>query len=147
MQTGSARWIFLLFVTLSIGFGRGSSAAEIGVEDARAVRSVVEAQLDALAVDDEVVAFSFASPAIRKQFGDATQFMVMVRASYPMLIRPAATVFLRARRTDDGLFQPVHLRDRAGHSWRAIYLLRQQPDRAWRIDGCAVSVEEDGTEI
>ena len=136
-----------MFVIFMLCRGSSTWAAEIGAEDARAVREVIEAQLDAFAVDDAALAFSFASSSIRKRFGDPDQFMAMVRSSYPMLVQPAATSFLRPKAGDDAVIQAVRVRDQDGRTWRATYLLRQQSDRVWRIDGCAVSVEEGSTEI
>jgi hypothetical protein len=118
--------------------------------DARAVRKVVEAQLDAFAVDDAERAFSYASTSIRAQFGDATTFMAMVRGGYPMVVRPAAVSFLQAQANDDvdgTVFQAVHLRDRAGRHWRATYLLERQVGAGWRISGCVVVADSGKSSI
>ena len=85
-------------------------------------------------------AFSYAAPAIRAQFGDAQRFMAMVAGSYPMVIRPASTVFFQPTLDADGdVLQVVQLRDTAGKLWRASYLLARQPGNAWRIAGCVVA--------
>ncbi|MBC7942397.1 MAG: DUF4864 domain-containing protein [Chitinophagaceae bacterium] len=114
------------------------SAKPVPAAEARAVRAVVQAQLDALAADDAVRAFSFASPSIRQQFGDARTFMNMVRQAYPMIVRPAAVGFFVPLSEDGAIVQVVQLRDRAGAAWRAVYELRQQPDKTWRVNGCSV---------
>ena len=64
-----------LLAPLSVG------AAEFAQSDARAVRLVIESQLEAFAADDAQQAFSYASTAIQTQFGDAATFMAMVRAA------------------------------------------------------------------
>ena len=114
------------------------AAQAVSAADARAVREVVEAQLKALAVDDAVRAFSYASPAIRTQFGDAANFMAMVLSGYPMVLRPAATAFFQPAAIDGAVLQVLQLRDRAGKAWLATYTLQRQPDGRWRINGCAV---------
>ncbi len=106
--------------------------------DARAVRQVVQAQLRAMADGDAERAFSYAAPAIRAQFGDATRFMAMVSGSYPMVLRPRATVFFQPTLDDGQVLQVVQLRDAEGRHWRASYLLARQPDGHWRIAGCVV---------
>jgi len=116
---------------------------EVGDADARAVRAVVEAQLKAFAANDAVQAFSHASPAIQKQFGDAQTFAQMVRRAYPMLIRPAAISFYRPVAGASAITQAVMFRDGDGHVWRADYELQRQPDQRWRIEGCRVVASDD----
>lgn len=121
-----------------------AGAAALPEPDASAVRKVVQAQLEAFADDDAELAFSFASTGIRAQFGDATSFMAMVQAGYPMVVRPATVSFLRAQANDGAsgtVLQPVLLRDGAGRLWRANYLLERQPGAGWRISGCVVVAE------
>ena len=118
-----------------------AAAQAVPTADARAVREVVEAQLKALAVDDAVRAFSYASPTIRSQFGDAAHFMAMVQAGYPMVLRPTATAFFQPEAIDGAVLQVVQLRDRAGKAWLATYALQRQPDGRWRINGCAVQAD------
>lgn len=115
-----------------------AGAADIGATDARAIRAVVEAQLDAIAADDAVEAFSYASPSIRMQFDDASSFMTMVREGYPMLIHPAETFFSRPRAVEEEVLQTVHLTDQDGEAWLATYHLQRQPDKRWLINGCIV---------
>jgi hypothetical protein len=135
-------WLVVLGLLVPVA-AYGASPAE---PDARAVRQVIEAQLDAFAADDAERAFSYASPSIRAQFGDANTFMAMVRAGYPMLVRPAAVSFLQAQ-ADDGaepanvaVRQSVRLRDRDRRLWIATYVLERQ-GAAWRINGCVVRAD------
>lgn len=109
--------------------------------DARAVRQVVEAQLKALAADDAVRAFSYASPTIRTQFVDAAAFMAMLKSGYPMVLRPAATAFFQPEPADGAVVQVVQLRDRGGRAWLATYDMQRQPDGRWRINGCRVQAD------
>jgi hypothetical protein len=121
-----------------------AGAAVLPEPDASAVRMVIKAQLDAFAADDAERAFSFASPGIRAQFGDATIFMAMVRDGYPMVVRPAAVSFYvpqapaQTASTPGMARQDVQFRDREGRLWMATYWLERQADVGWRISGCTV---------
>ena len=106
--------------------------------DARAVRSVVAAQLDAFASDDAARAFSYAAPAIRSMFGTPERFLAMVRAGYPVVYRAASVTFLVPVRSGAEIVQAVHLTDGEGALWLATYRLERQGDGAWRIQGCDV---------
>lgn len=127
-----------------------AGAAGLAEADARAARQVVEAQLDALAAGDGARAFSYASASIQAQFGNANNFMVMVRSGYPMVVRPAAVSFFQAQ-VDIGppptVTQSVQLRDREGRLWKATYLLERQADAGWRIGGCVVATESEKSSI
>ncbi len=115
-------------------------------KDAQAVRAVITAQLQALAADDAVRAFSYAAPAIRSQFGDAATFIGMVRQGYPVLIRPRATAFFQAELVDGVagvlITQVVQVQGSDGSRWLATYQLQRQADKQWRISGCSVVPDE-----
>ena len=125
-----AAWVALLVGT--------AHAEGVSAGDARAVRTVVEAQLKAFADDRAEQAFSYAAPAIRQQFSDAKVFMAMVRQSYAMLIRPSSVSYFRPEGVDGVITQGVQFRDAEGRLWRAVYELQRQPDKRWRISACAV---------
>ena len=105
-------------------------------EDARAVREVIEAQLDAFRRDDAARAFSLATPGIRAAFGDAETFMAMVRSSYAVVYRPTSVAFDAPLVIDGELVQPVRLTDAEGRAWLALYPMERQPDGSWRTNGC-----------
>ncbi len=129
----------LLFAASLAGFVPGAGAAEpVSAADTEAVRAVVEAQLAAFAEDDGQRAFSYAAPSIRAMFGSPERFMAMVRGSYPVVYRPTGVVFLHPAWVQGQLVQGVHLTDAAGALWLAVYSLERQPDKSWRISGCAV---------
>jgi hypothetical protein len=113
-------------------------AQAVAGADARAVRDVVAAQLDAFARDDAERAFSYAAPAIRTMFGTPERFVAMVRAGYPAVYRAAGATFLVPLRDGAAILQGVHLTDSAGALWLATYRLERQRDGAWRIQGCDV---------
>lgn len=135
--TACRRWLLRLSLAALLS-PLVAAAAVLSEGDARAVRSVIEAQLEALAADDAERAYSYASAAIRTQFGDAAAFMAMVRSGYPMVVRPETVTFFQPQSNDGAVLQPVQLRDRAGRLWRATYQLERQSGGVWRINGCTV---------
>lgn len=137
--------LLLSLVSLASSAQGASRPAGLTDSDSRAVRAVVESQLEALAAGDAARAFSHAAPAIQQQFQDATTFDQMVRRSYPMLIRPASVSFYRPLAGDDVVIQSVMFRDREGRAWRADYQLQRQPDKRWRISGCLVVPGDDAS--
>lgn len=129
---------FSFAVALSAVLAPAASAEPVSAPDGKAVRLVVEAQLAAFAADDAKRAFSYAAPSIREMFGTPERFVAMVRAGYPVVYRPASVNFLLPVWADGQLVQGVHLTDGQGTLWLAIYRLERQPDKSWRIAGCAV---------
>jgi len=105
-------------------------------EDARAVRAVIEAQLNAFRRDDAERAFALATPGIRATFGDAETFMHMVRGSYAVVYRPSSVTFEAPHLVRGELVQPVRLTDAAGRAWLALYPMQRQPDGRWLTNGC-----------
>jgi len=129
---------FCLLLGLAFGAGVPARAQPVSEVDARAVRTVVSAQLEAFAKDDAKRAFSYAAPSIRAMFGTPERFLAMVRAGYPVVYRAAGVTFLIPLRAESDLVQGVHLTDGDGTLWLATYRLERQPDGSWRIAGCDV---------
>ncbi len=129
-------------LTLLLMMALGSApAATLRAADEKAVITVVQSQLAAFAADDAQKAFSFAAPAIQKMFETAPNFLAMVRQQYPVVYRPASTVFLKPETRDGQVVLRVQLTDADGRAWLAAYSL-QQVNRQWRIAGCVVVVNE-----
>ena len=118
--------------------GAPASAEPVVAADARAVRAVGAAELDAFANDDAARAFSFAAPGIQAMFQTPERFVAMGRAGYPVVYRAAGATFLVPQRVGDEIVQGVHLSDAEGAVWLATYRLERQRDGAWRIKGCDV---------
>jgi hypothetical protein len=104
--------------------------------DSKAIRAVVEAQLQALQKDDATAAFSLASPGIRAMFRDPDNFMAMVRQSYEPVYRPRSVIFEALIRFQDTWTQPVLLLSPQGIPIRALYLMERQKTGQWLINGC-----------
>jgi len=116
-----------------------AAAQAVSAADARAVREVIEAQLDAFRRDDAARAFSYAAPAIRETFGSAENFMAMVRAEYAVVYRPHSVSFDAPEMAGGELVQPVRMVDAEGRAWIALYPMERQSDGAWRINGCQLA--------
>jgi len=129
---------FCLLLGLAFGASVPARAKPVSEVDARAVRTVVSAQLEAFAKDDAKRAFSYAAPSIRAMFGTPERFLAMVRAGYPVVYRAAGVTFLVPLHVESDLVQGVHLTDGAGALWLATYRLERQTDGSWRIAGCGV---------
>ena len=134
-----ARWLLALCLAFTAATG---GAAELPEAQAKAVRAVVEAQLDAFATDDAERAFSYAAPSIHKMFGNAPTFMAMVQGQYGMLVKPESVLFLLPESVRGDVIQEVMLRDGMGRLWRATYRLEQGADEGWRINGCVVKPDD-----
>jgi hypothetical protein len=116
-----------------------ASAQPVSDADARAVREVIEAQLDAFKRDDAPRAFSYAAPGIRASFGTPENFMAMVRDGYAVVYRPRTVRFDTPMLAGGELVQPVHMTDAGGRAWLALYPMEKQPDGSWRINGCQLA--------
>jgi hypothetical protein len=137
------RWLASWLLALGMVFSAAASAAaELPEAQAKAVRAVVEAQLEAFAADDAERAFSYAAPSIHQIFGTAPQFMAMVLGRYSMLVKPESVVFLLPSSVRSNVIQEVLLRDSGGRLWRAAYRLEPAADGAWRINACVVKPDD-----
>ena len=136
-MTAMARFLGALLLAFAPHFVSAQDA--VPPEDARAVRAVIEAQLDAFRRDDAARAFSLATPGIRATFGDAETFMDMVRRSYAVVYRPSSVAFEAPLLIGGEVVQPVRLTDAEGRAWLALYPMQRQPDGSWRTNGCRLA--------
>lgn len=114
-----------------------SAAAQgLAPDDARALRTIIEEQLDAFQRDDAPRAFSYAAEGIRANFGTAESFIEMVRRSYPVVYRPQSVQFEEPMTIEGEVVQPVRMTDAQGRAWLAVYPMQRQPDGGWKINGC-----------
>lgn len=109
---------------------------QITDRDRTAIRSVIERQLEAFQNDDAIIAYSFASPGIQGTFQNPENFIQMVKTYYPAVYRPRSVLFDDIALVNGDLAQPVILLDPNGVPMRALYLMENQPDGSWRINGC-----------
>ena len=134
-----SKWFTALALAAGVLAG-GASAAPVAPADAKAVRQVIQAQLNAFAADDAKAAFAYAAPSIRAQFGTADNFITMVRTAYPMVYRPANVSFAKPELIAGAVVQTVQFADLEGGEWVATYRLQRQPKtKAWRINACTIA--------
>ncbi|MGE5142580.1 MAG: DUF4864 domain-containing protein [Acidobacteriota bacterium] len=103
-----------------------------------AIRKVISQQLAALKRGDGERAFGYASPGIRAQFGDARNFMAMVRSGYAPLLEARYTEFLEGAVIDAVIVQPLRLVGRDNTVLVALYTMEKR-NGAWRINGCQLA--------
>jgi ketosteroid isomerase-like protein len=113
--------------------------------DQIAIRAVIEQQLQAFQKDDANKAFSFASPEIQKQFGNAQNFMSMVKEAYPAVYRPRSVMFEKLSIVQGNQTQSVMLLDPKGTLMKATYIMQKQASGSWRINGCYLVTAEGQT--
>ena len=118
-----------------------SRAAEmkLGKTDWKAIQRVISEQLAALRAGEETKAFSFASPGIQNQFGDARAFMAMVQQSYLPLLDARYSEFLEGAVIDGVVVQPLRLIGRDNTVLVALYTMEKQKRGGWRISGCVIA--------
>ena len=76
---------------------------------------------------------------IRQKFGSAENFLDMVRTAYPPVYRPRDTEFRGLEMTWDGPVQEVFFFGPDGEPAVGYYLMEQQPDGSWKINGCRLT--------
>jgi len=135
------RWLVACLMAACAAWVQAAPTAPspIAPTEARAIRAVIQAQLDAFAAEDPQRAFALATPAIRQQFGTAELFIEMVRSGYPVVYRPARVSFLQPERDGTDVLQRVQMTDAAGRAWVASYRMERQADKRWLIGGCEVT--------
>ncbi len=126
----------MLALLIVLGLAGPAAAQTVSDSDQAAFRNIISSQIEAFRSGDGGKAFSFASPALNRQFGSSELFMEMVRRGYQPVIDPQSFAFgpvtteLNGRPT-----QVVTIVDKAGKSWTALYAFERQPDGTWRISG------------
>jgi hypothetical protein len=115
----------------------------LAAPDRQAIRQVIQSQLDAFQRDDAAAAYSYATPMIREKFGDAGNFMQMVKQGYTPVYRPQSVAFDKLVDTEYGPDQILRLIGPDGHAYTAHYMMQKQPDGTWMINGCYLTRAED----
>jgi hypothetical protein len=136
IQCFQSLWRTTVGMLLALLVGTSALATPLSSQDAKAVREVIHAQLDAFAADDAEKAFSYAAPSVRKSVASAQYFMAMVRGQYAVVYRPASVAYLQPDLDGKVVVQPVQMSDAEGTSWMVIYTLERQKNKQWRISGC-----------
>ncbi|MDZ4735244.1 MAG: DUF4864 domain-containing protein [Rhodospirillaceae bacterium] len=135
----------VMLIAAPVDAVRADDGATVAPDSAAAgaIRNVIENQFEAFLADDGARAFSFASPDLQVQFGSPDVFMSMVRTGYAPVYRPQDVEFLDLLKAPSGFVQQVHVVGTDGTAVIAHYLMEQQPDGSWRIDGCMLTQAPD----
>ncbi len=131
----------IVLASLASGVPSPSVAAEkidaaVSVADRQAIEKVIRDQLDAFGRDDARRAFAHATPDIRRMFRTPDNFMRMVHDNYEPVYRAGSVRFVRLDPVEGQWVQTVQLVDEAGRVWRALFTMKRQPDKTWKVGGC-----------
>jgi hypothetical protein len=119
---------------LAFVFGFWMAATAVFAQDSDAIESVIGNQLDAFNDRDVSAAWQYASPNIKRLFGDPGNFGMMVQQGYPMVWDNADVRFLELRDLGGMLWQKVMVRDAQG----GLHILDYQmveTAQGWQING------------
>lgn len=111
--------------------------------DKTAIRQVIRAQLAAFRKDDADLAFSYASPLLQDKFGNAENFLDMVKTAYPSVYRPRDVQFRELETTADGPVQKVFFFGPDGDPVLGLYLMQKQRNGKWKTNGCELAPAPD----
>jgi hypothetical protein len=123
--------------------GPGDPPSSLPAPDQTAIRHVIEAQLAAFQRDAAAEAFGYATPTIQQKFGDAANFMAMVKGGYPAVYRPRSVTFDKLVDTEFGPDQMLRVIGPDGLSYTAHYIMQKQPNGTWMINGCYLTRGDD----
>ena len=136
-----ARPFFLALAVLALLWGLPQQQA--AADDSTDIQKVISDQIAAFQRDDSVEAFSYASPGIRRMFGNADNFMRMVRQGYPSVYRPQSFEFQEVVEIEGRLVQDVLFVGPSGEVEIGSYLMERQEDGTWRINGVVMRKAPD----
>lgn len=103
-------------------------------QDSGAIEGVIGSQLEAFNDRDVDEAWGYASPNIKRLFGSAGNFGMMVQQGYPMVWDNADVRFLELRDVAGNLWQKVMVRDAQGGLHILDYQMIETPN-GWQING------------
>jgi hypothetical protein len=119
------------------------AGAQVNDGDRAAIRQVIESQINAFQRDDATGAYAHATPMIQEKFGNAENFLQIVRTDYSAVYRPREIEFRELMEQDGILIQQVFVVGPDGKPVLALYEMQRQPDGSWRINGCYFTAAPD----
>lgn len=114
--------------------GLWMAATAVFAQDADAIEGVIGNQLEAFNDRDVEGAWQYASPNIKRMFGSAGNFGMMVEQGYPMVWDNAEVRFLELRDVSGNLWQKVMVRDAQGGLHILDYQMIETAN-GWQING------------
>lgn len=130
-----------IVLALVVGLIAGAAQAQTPADRA-AIQTVITQQLEAFQHDDANTAFDKASPMIQGMFGTPGNFIAMVRQGYPPVYRSRQSSFTTLDQDGGRIIQKVELVGPDGTDHLALYVMEQQPDGGWKINGCQLTASE-----
>ena len=129
-------WQFFLFITCLAFFTLSfRPAIPQSKQDIENIQKVIRLQIEAMRKDDWEEAFKYASLDIQRSFGNAKTFQNMVLAKYRIVYQPRLISFKQVKLIKGIPVQEVYMIDYKGKSAMAMYFMRQDKNRDWRING------------
>ena len=119
---------------LAIVLGFWIAATAVWAQDAGAIEGVIGNQLEAFNDRDIEEAWQYASPNIKRLFGNPGNFGMMVQQGYPMVWDNADVRFLELRDVAGNLWQKVMVRDAQGGLHILDYQMIETVE-GWQING------------
>ncbi|MGY9008704.1 MAG: DUF4864 domain-containing protein [Rhodobacterales bacterium] len=124
-----------LIVFISILFFYSTVIAE--TNDDQKIQGVISQQISSFQVDDFAKAFTFASPSIKKIFGNSNNFGKMVRRGFPMVWRTKVVDYLKLLIVDGALVQRVMITDINDEIFILNYIM-VETIKGWKIRGVTI---------
>lgn len=119
---------------LSLVLGLWLAATSLFAQESDAIEGVIGSQLEAFNARDIDTAWQYASPNIKRLFGNPGNFGMMVQQGYPMVWDNADVRFLELRDVGGLVWQKVMLRDANGGLHVLDYQMIDTP-QGWQING------------
>ena len=129
------RLFFLLIICFGVFTLSFRPAISQNKQDKDNIQTIIRLQIEAMRKDDWEEAFKYASLDIRRSFGNAKTFQNMVLAKYRIVYQPRLISFKQVKLIKGTPVQEVYLIDYKGKSAMAMYFMRQEKNRDWRING------------
>ena len=126
---------FLLITCLAVFILSFRPAISQSKQDIGNIQKVIRLQIEAMRKDDWEEAFKYASLDIRRSFGNAKTFQNMVLAKYRIVYQPRLISFKQVKLIKGTPVQEVYMIDSKGKSAMAMYFMRQDENRDWKING------------
>ncbi len=123
--------LLILCGLFCLGLVTSSSADEVDIQ------TVIDNQIDAFLSDDFATAFTYASPNIKRVFGNPERFGQMVRQGYPMVWRPQNVEYLSLNQINGRHVQTVMITDNTGTIHLLEYDMIDTPE-GWLINGVQI---------
>ena len=133
------RMLLLAFMMAPVASAAPAAAPTLQRAEWKAIELAIGSQRAAMLAGDGAKALTFATPAIRDQFGSPDRFMRMVRDGYAPLLAARDTKFLEGAVIEGAVIQPLRLILPDNTVLVAIYQMEKQKDGRWKIAGCVLA--------